>query len=386
MQKSGGARSLLKIVEKKSKKNRGIALNAWIFHSRTRQRSVSIRGKVSSNFSVNDDIIGTKKRKKGFGFAECKFKIRPTVDSEKKDFLGSKMPLKSTLTKTPLESDCSFFASTIEGTTIRGILETLRDIVFEGTFKFGPDGIRLVTLDSSKKSLVSLDLRAESFDTYKCDNEIVCGINLSSFTKLLKSVNKNIVTFFIEKSNPYFLGLVIESQERSRLSVFRVPILDIEFEDINIPHIEFDAEIQIASIEFQKLCRELAVVGDIVNLKSDGLNLSMAAKGGALGTEQITEFCVNSESENEEDEEDETDDDDEYEDEDEDGEACRKKRRIEIIDNDFEIKYLLLFAKSASLSPYMKICISNGKPLVLKYQSGCLGNLVFLLSPLQSVS
>lgn len=289
------------------------------------------------------------------------------------------MPLKSTLTKTPLESDCSFFASTIEGTTIRGILETLRDIVFEGTFKFGPEGIRLVTLDSSKKSLVSLDLRAESFDTYKCDNEIVCGINLSSFTKLLKSVNKNIVTFFIEKSNPYFLGLVIESQERSRLSVFRVPILDIEFDDINIPQVEFDAEIQIASIEFQKLCRELAVVGDIVNLKSDGLNLSMATKGGSLGTEQITEFCVNSESENEDIE---TDDDDEDEDEDDDdGEACRKRRRIEIIDNDFEIKYLLLFAKSASLSPYMKICISNGKPLVLKYQSGCLGDLVFLLSP-----
>ena len=122
-------------------------------------------------------------------------------------------------------------------------------------------------------------------------------------------------------------------------------------------------------------------MGEIVNLKSVGLNLSMATKGGSLGTEQITEFCVNSESENEDIE---TDDDDEDEDEDEDdddGEACRKRRRIEIIDNDFEIKYLLLFAKSASLSPYMKICISNGKPLVLKYQSGCLGDLVFLLSP-----
>jgi len=278
------------------------------------------------------------------------------------------MPLKNTLTKMPLESECSFFCSTVQGSTIRGVLETLKDVVYEACFKFTRDGIKLITLDSSKKSLVYLNLHSESFDTYSCESDMVIGVNLASFTKLLKSVNKNIITFFVEKNNPYSLGLVIESHEKKRVSIFRVPVLDIEFSDMRYPEMDFDATLQLQSADFQKLCRELAVVGDIVDIQTDGLNISMGSSGGALGTEQMTEFCTNSDSDTET--------------ETESTEPMKKKQRIEAIGGRFEMKYLTLFSKSATLSPFMNVCMAKAKPLVLQYNAGCLGELIFVLTPI----
>jgi proliferating cell nuclear antigen len=44
-------------------------------------------------------------------------------------------------------------------------------------------------MDNSHVSLVSVNLRADGFDKYRCDRTLSMGMNLSSMSKILKYVN-----------------------------------------------------------------------------------------------------------------------------------------------------------------------------------------------------
>ena len=344
-----------------------------------------IRDKVISNFSASDGFFVQRYEgndllkpvvsedfggigSTGFVQTMPEFDIGTHKNLYNKRSVKKKMPL--TMQKMPRVEDCLVYASTVQGSTIRGLLETLKDVVYESCFKFTKQGIKLVTLDSSRKSLVYLHLEAPSFDKYICNEELVAGVNLSSFTKLLKSVSKNIVTIFIERHDPYKLGLIVENVEKKRVSLFKVPILDIEFSDLKTPEVSHDTKIQIQSVDFQKLCRELITLGDIVEIQTDGINISFSA-GSETGPGQVTEFCQNS------------DDDDSDFDGDDDNFIKRKRQRMQPFCEKYELKYLSLFSKSSALSTFVDISMSENKPLVLKYQVGNLGVLIFMVSPLE---
>lgn len=48
------------------------------------------------------------------------------------------------------------------------------------------DGIKLQAMDNSHVALVAVELLAEGFVHYRCDHPMPLGVNLASFTKVLK--------------------------------------------------------------------------------------------------------------------------------------------------------------------------------------------------------
>ena len=71
-----------------------------------------------------------------------------------------------------------FEARLQQGSLLKKVLEALKDLVTEAPWDCNSTGISLQAMDSSHVSLVSLLLRNDGFDTYRCDRNISLGINM----------------------------------------------------------------------------------------------------------------------------------------------------------------------------------------------------------------
>ena len=72
-----------------------------------------------------------------------------------------------------------FEARLVQGSLFKKVLEAIKDLLNEATWDCNSTGISLQAMDSSHVSLVSLSLRSDGFDTYRCDRNISMGINLA---------------------------------------------------------------------------------------------------------------------------------------------------------------------------------------------------------------
>ena len=99
-----------------------------------------------------------------------------------------------------------FEARLVQGNLLKKVLESLKDLLNEATWDCTDSGIQLqVTqfflppltrihffiflsqaMDNSHVSLVSVTLRADGFDKFRCDRNLSMGMNLVSMSKILK--------------------------------------------------------------------------------------------------------------------------------------------------------------------------------------------------------
>jgi proliferating cell nuclear antigen len=117
-------------------------------------------------------------------------------------------------------------------------------------------------MDNSHVALVSMMLKAEGFSPFRCDRNIALGINLSSLTKVLRTAqNEDVLTLKAEDA-PDVVNLVFESSEKDRLSEYDIKLMDIDQDHLGIPDTEYDATVDLPSVEFQRICRDLATLSE----------------------------------------------------------------------------------------------------------------------------
>lgn len=92
-------------------------------------------------------------------------------------------------------------------------------------------------MDNSHVALVSMLLRAEAFDPYRCDRNMALGINLTSLSKVLRSAQPEDIITIKAGDTPDLLNLVFESTKQDRLSEYDVKLMDIDSEHLGIPEV-----------------------------------------------------------------------------------------------------------------------------------------------------
>ena len=74
-------------------------------------------------------------------------------------------------------------------------ISSLKDLLNEATWDCADTGIQLQAMDNSHVSLVSVSLRADGFDKFRCDRQLSMGMNLTSMSKILRCAsNDDIIT------------------------------------------------------------------------------------------------------------------------------------------------------------------------------------------------
>jgi proliferating cell nuclear antigen len=259
----------------------------------------------------------------------------------------------------PPSEECLFFIQTFQGSIVRTLFEVLKDVIYESLLLISPERIKITTMDSSKSSLVYMNLKASSFEAYHCNEEFKVGVSMLSLFKLIKSISSktDIVTFFLHKDRPYELGIGIHNEYHKSSTVFSLKMLDLNHLNINIPSFEYDKIVTLPSTTLQKLCRDMMNLSSFVLIESSPNKLTLSVQG---------DFASQSTT---------------FQQEEEEGEEDEKQQTEESFNGLFSLKFLNLFGRSSSLSPNVTMYLKKSHPMVLSYEIGSLGELKFLLTP-----
>lgn len=142
------------------------------------------------------------------------------------------------------------------------VVDAIKDLVQDCNFDCNDSGIALQAMDNSHVALVSMLLKAESFEPYRCDRNIALGVNLISLTKVLRALqNDDLVTLKAEDA-PDSLNITFESSTADRISEYDLKLMDIDQEHLGIPDTEYAATVTMPSSEFKRICTDLQAMSE----------------------------------------------------------------------------------------------------------------------------
>jgi len=215
-------------------------------------------------------------------------------------------------------------------------------------------------MDSSHVSLVSLLLRSDGFEHYRCDKTLTLGINLTSFSKILKcSGNDDIVTLKAEDTSDA-ITFMFESPKQERISDFELKLLNLDSETVGIPDTEYQTQIKMPASEFQRICKDLTTLGDTVVISATKEGVKFSVKGD-LGTGNV---IIRPTSDIDTKEEDKT--------------SIELNEPVQLT---FALRYLNYFTKASPLSSTVTLSLSKEVPLVVEYKIEDMGYIRFYLAP-----
>jgi len=233
-----------------------------------------------------------------------------------------------------------------EAGIIKKIMDSIKDLVTDANFDCSSTGIQLQAMDSSHVSLVALNLVSDGFEMFRADRNISLGINLASLAKILKCAGNDDTITLRAEDNADHINFMFESPHQTRLSNFNLKLIDLDAEHLGIPDTEYKTTIRMPSAEFQRIVRELATIGDTVNISASKEGVKFAVQGD---TGSGTIVCKQG-----------TASDDKQD------ESVQIKMDEEV-SLTFALRYLNSFAKATSLSSTVTLKMSPDVPLVVEY-------------------
>lgn len=270
-------------------------------------------------------------------------------------------------------SERIFEIKTLKSVIIKNIFEVLKPYIKETNILINKDGIKISTLDTSKVSLTYIKLDAKKFEAYHCEKPMIIGIDTTTFFKTIKSANRReTITFYMNKDDEDKLGIELADPFMGKVKDYKIPLLALEEKVINISEMSFDYIINMPSVQFQQIIKDIQLLeGKVVEIKSIGKQLIFSCEDGlaefrtaiseiddSLNKDQKALLQQN-------------------------GEDIRsvkfEKTNDIIVQGKFKLSYLMNFIKASHLCENMNILLTNDKPLILEYFAADLGLIRFLL-------
>ncbi|KAL8257507.1 hypothetical protein R6Q59_029548 [Mikania micrantha] len=247
----------------------------------------------------------------------------------------------------------------VQGSLLKKVMESIKDLVNDANFDCSATGFSLQAMDSSHVALVSLLLRSEGFEHYRCDRNLSMGMNISNMAKMLRCAgNDDIVTIKADDGGDC-VTFMFESPNQDKIADFEMKLMDIDSEHLGIPEAEYEAIVRMPSSEFARICKDLSTIGDtvVISVTKEGVKFSTK---GDIGTANI---------------------------------VCRQNTSVDkpeeatIIEMEtpvsltFALRYMNSFTKATPLASQVTVSMSSELPIVVEYKIAEMGYLRFYLAP-----
>lgn len=266
-----------------------------------------------------------------------------------------------------------FELKTIQTSVIKTMIDALKEILTDANLELNPGdsnaedesqrgSIKIITMDPSQTVLVHLKLEGKFFEYYRCSRRTIIGISMLNLNKLIKTMtNNDTLTLFLAESDPNKLGILIENSDKNSVTLFKMNLMDLPQDRVNIPNQEFENVITMPSVDFQKIVRDMSNLSETIEIQNIGSRLHFSCKGEFADQETIlTENGTIS--------------------------FNNGTVRSNVIQGYYKLKYLVLFTKCTNLSNNITIYMKNDFPLIIQYKVGSLGNLKLALAPMIQTS
>lgn len=171
---------------------------------------------------------------------------------------------------------------------LKMIIDILRDILLQVSFRFGDDGtISLSCADPEKVVLVNM-LLTPSQQEFKCTRTIVFGFYIQSLFKIIRGAAKNEVAWLsIYNNNPDVMVVRVTNNDYQEFQVKRIA----DTPDL-VPQVvhEYAYHLTVEANNFYAAIRDLSGVGKVVTVNVGGLDEIVFETEDALGTRASYQF------------------------------------------------------------------------------------------------
>eukprot|EP00002_Diphylleia_rotans_P009475 TRINITY_DN1973_c0_g3_i1.p1 TRINITY_DN1973_c0_g3~~TRINITY_DN1973_c0_g3_i1.p1 ORF type:complete len:261 (+),score=77.21 TRINITY_DN1973_c0_g3_i1:132-914(+) len=250
-------------------------------------------------------------------------------------------------------------ARLVQGSLFKKILDSIKELVNDANFECKTTGITLQAMDSSHVSLVTLSLRSEGFDHFRCDRPAALGLNLGTVSKVLKCAgNDDTITLRADEQGDT-VTFVFETKSGDRTSDFEVKLMDIDSEHLGIPETEYQAVVRLPAGEFQRICRDLSTIGDSVTISvtKEWVKFSVSGDSGNANIVLKQNASV---------------------DKPDDAVVLEVQEPVTL---KFALRYINFFTKATPLSSSVTLSMSPEIPLVVEYRIEGMGHIRYYLAP-----
>jgi len=252
-----------------------------------------------------------------------------------------------------------FEARLVQGSLLKKVLESLKDLLNEATWDCADTGIQLQAMDNSHVSLVSVSLRADGFDKFRCDRQLSMGMNLTSMSKILRcAANDDIITIKAQDQADN-VTFMFEAPNQEKVSDYEMKLMNLDQEHLGIPETDYAAVVKLPSGEFQRIIKDLSQFGEsvVIACTKEGVKFSAAGDIGMGNIKLAQTANVDKEEE---------------------------AVTIDIqepVTLTFACRYLNMFTKASCLAPQVTLSMSPEVPLVVEYKIGDIGHIRYYLAP-----
>merc|ERR1711934_771054 len=111
----------------------------------------------------------------------------------------------------PKMFDCKL----VEGQNLKKCVNALKELIDQAAWDISEDGIQLQSMDSSHVALVQMNIGSDSFETFRCDQAMQIGLNMTNLHKIFGAFSNGSVSINAEGEDADTVEFVFESAKES---------------------------------------------------------------------------------------------------------------------------------------------------------------------------
>lgn len=134
-------------------------------------------------------------------------------------------------------------------------------------------------IDDSRVLLIALKMDPGCFSEFRCDRDLVLGLDLESFGKILKQGDNEDYLTIIAEDNPDSILVVFEDKKKDRISEFSLKLMDIDTDVLTIDEMETDCSITMPSSDFSKIAKDFKTMSESLNIVVTKESVKFKAEG-----------------------------------------------------------------------------------------------------------
>ena len=91
-----------------------------------------------------------------------------------------------------------FDCKLVEGQNLKKCVNALKELIEQAAWDISEDGIQLQSMDSSHVALVQMNIGSDSFETFRCDQAMQIGLNMTNLHKIFGAFSNGSVSINAE--------------------------------------------------------------------------------------------------------------------------------------------------------------------------------------------
>lgn len=178
-----------------------------------------------------------------------------------------------------------FFKCTTDNAfRIKIVAEIVANILKTSFWEINSEGISLSMFDESRKTMITIDLKACNFQEYEFNARegVNIGINSSHFYKMLKSIKKkDTMGLHIDSVDSTELSITMVPKERNRKTISKIKIQVAQNLEVMNPT-GYSRSVIVPSPDFHKMIKDLCALSSdkmVISARKKAIDFSADADG-----------------------------------------------------------------------------------------------------------